>query len=68
MYNIYNAAVSPGVVQQIMQIGSLVTWAVVGLIAAKFNPLRPNGNYVNHLLWQSAVLHFVFIGFAWFSL
>jgi D-alanyl-lipoteichoic acid acyltransferase DltB (MBOAT superfamily) len=31
-------------------------------------PLRPSGNYMNHLLWQSVMLHFVFIGFAWFSL
>jgi hypothetical protein len=27
------------------------------------NPLRPSGNYMNHLLWQSVMLHFVFIGF-----
>jgi hypothetical protein len=33
-----------------------------------FNPLRPSGNYMNHLLWQSVMLHFVFIGFACFSL
>jgi hypothetical protein len=32
------------------------------------NPLRLSGNYMNHLLWQSVMLHFVFIGFAWFSL
>jgi hypothetical protein len=31
-------------------------------------PLRPSGNYMNHLLWQSAMLYFVFIGFALFSL
>jgi serine/threonine protein kinase len=30
------------------------------------NPLRPSGNYMNHLLWQSLMLHFVFIGFVWF--
>jgi hypothetical protein len=34
----------------------------------KFNPLKPSGNYMNHLLWQSLMLHFVFIGFEWFSL
>jgi hypothetical protein len=34
----------------------------------KFNPLRPNGNYMNHLLWQSLMLNFVFTGFVWFSL
>jgi D-alanyl-lipoteichoic acid acyltransferase DltB (MBOAT superfamily) len=28
----------------------------------------PSGNYMNHLLWQSVMLNFVFIGFAWFSL
>jgi hypothetical protein len=33
-----------------------------------FNPLRQSGNYMNHLLWQSVMLHFVFVGFAWFSL
>jgi hypothetical protein len=33
-----------------------------------FNPLRPSGNYMNYLLWQSVMLNFVFIGFAWFSL
>jgi hypothetical protein len=32
------------------------------------NPLRPSGSYINHLLWQSVMLHFVFIGFVWFSL
>jgi hypothetical protein len=32
------------------------------------SPLRPSGNYMNHLLWQSVMLHFEFIGFAWFSL
>jgi hypothetical protein len=32
------------------------------------NPLRPSGNYMNHLLWQSVMLHFVFIGFVWFWL
>jgi hypothetical protein len=30
------------------------------------NPLRSSGNYKNHLLWQSVMLHFVFIGFVWF--
>jgi hypothetical protein len=32
------------------------------------SPLRPSGNYMNHLLWQSVMLHFVFISFVWFSL
>jgi hypothetical protein len=32
------------------------------------NPLRPSGNYMNHLLWQSAMLLIVFISFTWFSL
>jgi hypothetical protein len=32
------------------------------------NPLRLSGNYMNHLLWQSVMLHFVFIGFGWFSM
>jgi hypothetical protein len=32
------------------------------------NPLRPIGNYTNHLLWQSVMLHFVFMSFALFSL
>jgi hypothetical protein len=32
------------------------------------NPLRPSGNYMNHLLSQSVMLHFVFTGFVWFSL
>jgi hypothetical protein len=30
--------------------------------------LRPSGKYMNHLFWQSVMLHFVFIGFACFSL
>jgi hypothetical protein len=33
-----------------------------------FVSLRPSGNYMNHLLWQSVMLHFLFIRFAWFSL
>jgi D-alanyl-lipoteichoic acid acyltransferase DltB (MBOAT superfamily) len=32
------------------------------------NPLRPSGNYMNHLFRQTVTLHFVFIGFEWFSL
>jgi hypothetical protein len=27
--------------------------------------LTPSGNYMNHLLWQSVMLHFVFIAFVW---
>jgi hypothetical protein len=43
MYNIYKASVSPGSVQQIIASsirynGSLVTWTVVCLTAAKFKP------------------------------
>jgi hypothetical protein len=38
------------------------------LLSIQLNPLRPSGNYMNHLLWQSVMLHFVFIGFVWFSL
>jgi hypothetical protein len=33
-----------------------------------FNPLRPSGKYMNHLLWHSIMLHFVFISFERFSL
>jgi hypothetical protein len=32
------------------------------------NPLRQSGKYMNHLLWQSIMLHFVFIGFVRFSM
>jgi hypothetical protein len=39
-----------------------------GLFSSGFNPLRPSGNYINRMLWQSVTLHFVFIGFVWFSL
>jgi hypothetical protein len=41
-----------------------------GSVAIKtpINSLKPSGNYTNHLLWQSVMLHFVFIGFARFSL
>jgi hypothetical protein len=34
----------------------------------QLNPLKPNGNYMYHLHFQSITLHFVFMGFAWFSL
>jgi hypothetical protein len=34
----------------------------------EFNHLKPNGYYVSHLLQQSVALHFVFMGFVWFSL
>jgi hypothetical protein len=33
-----------------------------------FNPLGPSSSYMNHLLWQSVMLHFVFVGFAWLTL
>jgi D-alanyl-lipoteichoic acid acyltransferase DltB (MBOAT superfamily) len=36
-------------------------------IVLTINSLRPSGNYMNHLLRQLLMLHFVFIGFAWFS-
>jgi hypothetical protein len=32
-----------------------------------FNPLKPSGNYMPHLLRQSVILHFVFMCFVWFS-
>jgi hypothetical protein len=35
---------------------------------SSFNPLRPSGKHMNHLLSQSVMLHFVFVGFACFSL
>jgi hypothetical protein len=38
------------------------------ILPGLFNPLRPSGKYMNHLLWQSVMMHFVFIGLAWFSL
>jgi hypothetical protein len=31
------------------------------------NPLKPRGNYMYHLLYRSVTLHFVFVGFVWFS-
>jgi D-alanyl-lipoteichoic acid acyltransferase DltB (MBOAT superfamily) len=31
------------------------------------DPLKPNGNYMYQLLWPSATLHFVFMGFVRFS-
>jgi hypothetical protein len=31
-----------------------------------FNPLKPSGNYVYHLFYQTVTLHFVFMGFVWF--
>jgi hypothetical protein len=34
----------------------------------RINSLRPSGNYMNHLLWQSVMSHFVCIDFAWFPL
>jgi D-alanyl-lipoteichoic acid acyltransferase DltB (MBOAT superfamily) len=42
--------------------------AATNLSDRLINPLRPSGNYMNHLLWQSVVLHFVFTGFVRFSL
>jgi hypothetical protein len=35
------------------------TWGINFVI----NPLKPNGNYMYHLLQQSVTLHFVFMGF-----
>jgi hypothetical protein len=29
----------------------------------EINPLKTRGNYMNHLLYQSLTLHFVFMGF-----
>jgi hypothetical protein len=37
-------------------------------VASVFNPLRPSGNYMYHLLWQPVTQHFVFMCFVWFSL
>jgi hypothetical protein len=33
----------------------------------QFNPLKPTGNYVYHLLYQSVTVHFVFMDLVWFS-
>jgi hypothetical protein len=35
-------------------------------LGPSFNPLKPSGNYVCHLLYQSVMLHFVFVGFVSF--
>jgi hypothetical protein len=43
-----------------------VTAVALSWMLTFFNPLRPSGNYMSHLLWQSVMLHFVFIGFVWF--
>jgi hypothetical protein len=32
------------------------------------NHLKPNGNYMSQLSYQSVALCFVFMGFVWFSL
>jgi hypothetical protein len=42
-------------------------WQRDGTLVEETNPLRPSGNYMNHMLWQSVMLHFVFIRFVWFS-
>jgi hypothetical protein len=45
-------------------------WSAGGRVTAPsadragfINPLRPSGNYMNHLLWQWVMLHFVFMDF-----
>jgi hypothetical protein len=37
-------------------------------ISSFYIPLKPNVNYISHLLQQSTTLRFVFVGFVWFSL
>jgi hypothetical protein len=44
----------------------LGTWLF--MLCGWLSPLKTSGNYINHLLCQSVILHFVFIGLVWFSL
>jgi hypothetical protein len=41
---------------------------IVKVWRSLLNPLKPNGNFMSHLRQQSVTLHFVFMGFVWFSL
>jgi hypothetical protein len=36
-------------------------------VVLPINPLKPSGDYMNHLLYQSVILHFIFMGLVWFS-
>jgi hypothetical protein len=33
-----------------------------------FNPLKLSGNYMYHLLYQSVIVHSVFVGLLWVSM
>jgi hypothetical protein len=54
-------------ISNMSQVG-LRLYSVTAPKTVDINHLRPSGNYMNHLLWQSVMLQFVFIGFVWFSL
>jgi hypothetical protein len=56
----------PEILLRMVFIGSCRVWKLV--VYTSFNPLKPGGEYTYHLLHQSVTLHFVFIGFVWFSL
>jgi hypothetical protein len=65
------ACSAPSVLDEISSLHgdeSEVFWDVALYLVVQIKPLRPSGNYMDHLLWQSVMLHFVFIGFVWFSL
>jgi hypothetical protein len=39
---------------------------MIGPYCTLLNPLKPSGNYICQLPYQSLTLHFVFVGFVWF--
>jgi hypothetical protein len=39
----------------------------LGLKTCSFNPLKPSGDNMYHLLYRSVILHFVFMGLVWSS-
>jgi hypothetical protein len=46
---------------------SKILWTTVPCYSFS-KPLKPNGNYMYHFFYKSLNMHFIVMGFVWFSL
>jgi hypothetical protein len=65
----FSAILAAGMV--IVKVPNVILWWTYGLhngiCMYLRNPSKPSGDYMYHLLYQSVILHFVFMGLVWFS-
>jgi hypothetical protein len=57
-FKISNNIAPCNIINRFLLVTEVKNWLVLGLL----NPLKPSGNYMYHLLYQSVIVHSVFMG------